>query len=257
MQIACHYSSLLGRMTMLHRFVIGSALLVALPAHADWTAKAEAGLVVASGNTETETANAKAELVNTTGRWKHAVGAAGLYASDEGERSAQRWELFGQSDYNFSAKTFWFGAARYEQDEFSGFAYQAILSTGLGRKFIETDVTKLIGTAGVGYKFFETEDVFDDTGLLIAPGDSDSDVVFRGTLDYEHKFTATTTLIDNFLVEAGADNTFVQNKLSVQVKMSDVLALAVGYAVRHNTDPPLGFEKTDTLMTVNLVYELK
>ena len=28
-------------------------------------------------------------------------------------------------------------------------------------------------------------------------------------------------------------------------------------AVRHNTDPPVGFEKTDTLTTINLVYELK
>ena len=35
------------------------------------------------------------------------------------------------------------------------------------------------------------------------------------------------------------------------------LALAVGYSVRHNTDPPVGFEKTDTLTTINLVYELK
>jgi putative salt-induced outer membrane protein YdiY len=39
--------------------------------------------------------------------------------------------------------------------------------------------------------------------------------------------------------------------------MMERLALAVGYAVRHNTDPPAGFEKTDTLTTINLVYELK
>jgi putative salt-induced outer membrane protein len=39
--------------------------------------------------------------------------------------------------------------------------------------------------------------------------------------------------------------------------MTDVLALAVGYSVRHNTDLPVGFENTDTLTTINLVYELK
>jgi putative salt-induced outer membrane protein len=58
-------------------------------------------------------------------------------------------------------------------------------------------------------------------------------------------------------VEAGSNNTFVQNDLALQVKMTDVLALAVGYSVRHNTDPPLGFEKTDTLTTINLVYEIR
>ena len=49
----------------------------------------------------------------------------------------------------------------------------------------------------------------------------------------------------------------MQNDLALQVKMTDVLALAVGFSVRHNTDPPVGFEETDTLTTINLVYEIK
>ena len=93
--------------------------------------------------------------------------------------------------------------------------------------------------------------------MLIAPGESDSEAVFRGTLDYDHKLTATTSVLEKFVVEAGSNNTFAQNDIAVQVKVTDVLALAVGYSVRHNTDPPAGFEKTDTLTTVNLVYELK
>jgi putative salt-induced outer membrane protein len=239
-----------------------AALLVPLfavsPAHADWTGKGEAGLVIATGNTETTTGNAKVLLANEVGKWKHQFGGSALYASSEEEgKTAQRWEAFEQSDYNFSPRTFWFGAARYEEDEFSGFEYQAVVSTGLGRKFIDTDVTKFVGTAGVGYKFFETRDAFDDAGVLIEPGDSDSEAVFRGTLDYDHELTATTSVLDKFVVEAGADNTFVQNDIALQVKMTDVLALAVGYSVRHNTDPPAGFEKTDTLTTINLVYEIK
>ena len=153
--------------------------------------------------------------------------------------------------------TFWFGAARYEDDRFSGFEFQATLSTGLGRKFIDSDRTKFVGTAGVGYKVFETRDAFDDTGVLIEPGSRESEIVFRGTLDYGHDFTETTSIVDKFIVEAGADNTYLQNDIALQVKMTDVLALAVGYTVKHNTDPPVGFEKTDTLTTVNLVYELK
>ena len=92
---------------------------------------------------------------------------------------------------------------------------------------------------------------------MIEPGVSDNEAVFRGTLDYDHKLTATSSVLDKFVVEAGSDNTFVQNDIALQVKMTDVLALAVGYSVRHNTDPPVGFEKTDTLTTINLVYEIK
>ena len=227
-------------------------------ARADWTGKGEAGLVIATGNTETENANAKLQFATEIDKWKHQFGGAALYASsDEDGTTAQRWEAFEQTDYNFGPRTFWFGAVRYEDDEFSGFEYQATVSTGLGRKFIDTDVTKFTGTAGVGYKVFETRDAFDDAGVLLEPGDRDSDIVFRGTLDYDHELTATTSVLDKFIVEAGSNNTFLQNDLALQVKMTDVLALAVGYSVRHNTDPPVGFEKTDTLTTVNLVYELK
>jgi putative salt-induced outer membrane protein len=235
------------------------ALLAASSAHADWTGKGEAGLVIASGNTDTKTANVKLALANEIDKWKHQFGAAALYASSDPDgTTAQRWEASAQSDYNYSARDFWFGAARYEDDRFSGFEYQATLSAGYGRKFIDTDVTKFTGTAGVGYKFFETKDVFDEvTGALIEPGDSDSEAVFRGTLDFDHKVTATTSLLDKFIVEAGSNNTFLQNDIALQVKMTNVLALAVGYSVRHNTDPPAGFEKTDTLTTINLVYELK
>lgn len=226
-------------------------------ARADWTGKGEAGLVLSSGNTETQTANAKLALAHEADKWKNAFGLAGLYASDDVGTTAQRWEALTQSDYNFTPKMFWFGAARYEDDKFSGFEYQATLSTGLGRKFIDTDTTKFIGTAGVGYKILETRDSFDDAGVLIAAGEREKDAILRGTLDYEHKFNANTSVLNKFVVEAGNDNTFLQNELSLQVKMMEKLALAVGYAVRHNTEPPAGFEKTDTLTTINLVYEIK
>ncbi len=239
-------------------FFAASLLAAAVPAQADWSGKGEAGLVIASGNTDTQTANAKVQLTNETDNWKNMAGAAALYASDEDGKTANRYEVFGQSDWKFTTRNFLFGAARYEQDEFSGFRYQATASYGIGRRFLDNPNTKMVGTLGAGYKFFETRDSFDDeTGVLIAEGESDNEVVFRGTLDLEHTFTATTSLLNKFIVESGANNTYAQNELSLQVKMTDVLALAVGYAVRHNTDPPAEFKKTDTLTTINLVYEIK
>lgn len=239
-------------------FFAASLLAAAVPAQADWSGKGEAGLVIASGNTDTQTANAKVQLTNETDTWKNMAGAAALYASDEDGKTANRYEVLGQSDWKFTTRNFLFGAGRYEQDEFSGFRYQATASYGIGRRFLDNPNTKMVGTLGAGYKFFETRDSFDEeTGVLIAEGESDNEVVFRGTLDLEHTFTATTSLINKFIVESGANNTYAQNDLSLQVKMTDVLALAVGYSVRHNTEPPAEFKKTDTLTTINLVYEIK
>lgn len=239
-------------------FFAATLLAAAVPSHADWSGKGETGLVLASGNTDTETANAKIQVINETPDWKLAFGGAVLYSSDEEGKTANRWDVFSQLDWNFTQRNFLFGAGRYEQDEFSGFRYQATASYGFGRRFFDTPTTRATGTLGAGYKFFETRDSFDEeTGALVEEGSSSREVIVRATLDFDHQFTETTNLINRLIVESGADNTFVSNDLSLQVKMTDVLALAVGLSVRHNTQPPPDFQETDTLTTINLVYEIK
>jgi putative salt-induced outer membrane protein YdiY len=39
--------------------------------------------------------------------------------------------------------------------------------------------------------------------------------------------------------------------------MTSRLALALAYTVRHNTDPPVSYDNTETLLTANVVYEVK
>jgi putative salt-induced outer membrane protein len=225
--------------------------LPALPAMAQWTGKGEAGVAIASGNTDTKSANVKLGIGKKAGAWEHSAGLAGVYVSDSVGTTAQRWEVAGQSHFNFNPRDYWYGGLRYEDDRFSGFKYQAIASTGVGRKFIDNDTTKFTGQVGIGYKFFETR------GTLLVPGKSDSSVAGVAGADYTHKFNASTSFFDHANIEASSGNTFFQNELGVAVKMSDRMALALAYAVRYNTDPPALFKKTDTLTTINLVYEVK
>lgn len=121
---------------------------------------------------------------------------------------------------------------------------------------ISSQPTAPSSPAASGYKNFETRNVYDENGVLIEPHSTDNQAIGRGTLDFEQKLTGTTTLINKFLVEAGSANTFFQNDLGLQVKMK-CLSLAVGYSLRHSAAPPMGFKKTDTLSTLNLVYEIK
>jgi putative salt-induced outer membrane protein len=220
------------------------ALGTSLPAQAQWKGKGEVGIVSARGNAEAETANVKLDTSREVDRWKHAFGVAALRASNAGIATAERYGASWQSDYKLSDRSFWFGGLRYEQDEFNGFDYQASLSTGYGYKFIDNKRTKFNGQAGVGYR----------RSKLVPVGDIQSSAIFRGDLKLEHALTDTTKIINTFVVEAGSDNTFASNDLALQVAMSEKFALSVGLGVRHNTDPPLGLKKTDTLTTVNLVY---
>ncbi len=220
------------------------ALVVVVPAHADWAGKGELGGVLARGNTETETINGKLDVSNEIDRWTHKAGFSILRTVNDGLTSANRWELRGESDYKLTDRSYVFGALRYEDDEFTDYSYQATASVGYGYKFIDTDRTKLDGKLGVGYRQSE----------LRLTGETEDDAIGRGALDFSHQLTDTTRVYDKFLVESGSDNTFLQNILGLEVKMTDALALGLSYEVRHNTDVQPGTEKTDEVITANLVF---
>jgi putative salt-induced outer membrane protein len=226
-------------------------LIVAVPASAQWAGKGEAGVALASGNTDTKTANAKLALTRKDDQWEHGVNFAGLYVRNAGETSARRWEFGAQTRYSFSPQTYWFGAGRYEKDRFSGFDHQGTFNTGLGRKFIDSDDTKASAQIGIGYKFSETNPT------LLEPADKESSAAGVAALDFSHRLTETTTVFDKFSTEYTSDNTFMQNDVGVAVKVSDRLALSLAYGLRRNSNPPAGFKKVDTLTTANLVFEIK
>jgi putative salt-induced outer membrane protein len=56
------------------------------------------------------------------------------------------------------------------------------------------------------------------------------------------------------LVESGSTDTLIHDEIALAVKISNQLALSVGYAVSDNTSPPPPLKKIDTTTTVNLVF---
>jgi putative salt-induced outer membrane protein len=216
-------------------------------AAADWSGKGTFGGVLARGNTETETINLNLDVENKLDTWTHKAGASMLRTVTDDITSADRWELRGESQYSLTERSYLFGALRYEDDAFTDYEYQATLSGGYGYRFITNDTTKLEGQIGAGYREAEVR----------LTGEQQDGIIARGALDFEHKLTTTTLIYDRFLVESGSDNTFVQNALGVEVKINDTFALGLDYAVRHNTDVLPGTDKTDQVLTANLVYGFK
>ena len=80
------------------------------------------------------------------------------------------------------------------------------------------------------------------------------DAIATAGLDFSHAFTKTTTFSNKFLMEAGSSNTLLHDDIALAVKMSDKLALSVGYGITDNTNPPGTLKKLDTVATVNLVF---
>jgi putative salt-induced outer membrane protein len=243
------------------------ALVCAIPAaYADdpptmgWSGQGQAGLVLARGNADATTANAKIAATDTVGDWKHLLHLAFLYGQSTGISTAQRFEYAGQTNYNFGKRAFVFGSVNGEDDHFDGFVYQVALSTGLGYKLIDSDTTKLTGTLGFGYRRLQTEQLLHDNPANSAQvtgrikGNSTSDGVGSASLDYQQQLTHTTKLTDKLLVQSGGQNTAVANDFAVAVDMTQTLALSIGYGLRYNSNPPFGTKSTDQLTTINIVY---
>jgi len=240
--------------------IIASALFAASAAQAQWTGKAELGVMVSSGNSEATSANTKVDLAHESDKWKHTIYAGALYGANASFTTAERYEARYQADYKINDRLSWFGAIRGEEDRFSGFVYQATLSTGAAYKFIDTPTTKLSASLGAGYRTLKEEVLIKtDAGEVIdrIEGESQSDPVITLGSAYEHNFNESTKITNKLLAESGSDNTAVQDDISLQVSMTDTLALAVGFGVRYNTDPPPLSETTDFLTTINLVYNIK
>jgi putative salt-induced outer membrane protein len=228
-----------------------------LPPAQGWSGKGELGYVMSRGNANTDSANAKLDLADVVGDWKHSLHLEGLYGRSDEITSAERWAALIQSDYQFTARAFTFGALHFLQDEFSGFQYQASVTTGLGYRFIATDSNKLAAQAGVGYRRLRPEVlVLNATGAVTAriAGDSSGNAIATAGFDYAHIFNASTKITDKFLLESGAGNTALENDLALVVNMSKRLALSAGFTFQNNTGPPAGLKKINTLTTLNLVY---
>jgi putative salt-induced outer membrane protein len=235
-------------------------LFCATAAQAQWTGKAELGLLLSNGNTETKSANAKLDMTHERDKWRQNFYGAALYGENAEFANAERYELRYQADRKITDRFSWFVALRGEQDRFSGFAYQTTVSTGATYKFVDNPTTKFDGSVGAGYRVLQPQVLIKtDAGEVLEriKGEDEGDPVATLGSNFEHAFTENTKITNKFLSEIGSDNTSVQDDIALQVNMNEALALAVGIGVRYNSDPPPLAEGTDTLLTVNLVYNIK
>ena len=246
--------------SLLHMLIAIPLVALAPAAQAQWTGKAELGVLSASGNTESTAANAKLDMVHDSSKWKNTFGFAALYSKGAEFSTAERYEGGYQIDDKITDHFSWFVALRGEEDRFSAFAYQATVSTGASYAFIDTPATKLSASLGAGYRRSQPQELIKSAAgevLDRIKGEADNEPVVTLSSAYEHNFTETTKITNKFLAESGSDNTAVQDDIALAVSMTQSFALAVGFGIRYNSDPPPLARTTDTLTTVNLVYSIK
>ncbi len=228
------------------QLIASSAILLSALTHAqDWSGKGELGLVIVTGNTESEVLNAAGEVARNFNGWDNALKATAISSKNDGEKNAESYSLEGTTQYDLTDRQYVFGNARYFEDKFDSFEAIYSVAGGIGYRVFKTPKMKWDVSLGLGYihqvREETGEDISGPSGLAISR--------------YSHKLTETTELTNDTRLETTADNTFLQNTIGVSVAINSALALKVAYEVRYNSDPDSVDKNTDTITSVNIVYK--
>ena len=232
-----------------------SAAVIAEEAKAEkdspWTSSAELGYVSTSGNTETTSTTAKADVVYEIEKWRHTghAEAFGQESQDEATKknvtSAERYELSGKSDYKFTEHDYAFGLIKLKKDRFSGFEYENNVAAGYGRKVIKQEDMELDLEIGPGVRHYKPDNGTSETEALL---------VLAGK--YWWAITDSSKFIQELYSDIGEEYTDSKSITGIQANINSSLALKFTYTVRHKSKvpDPATTEKTDTEAAVTLVY---
>ncbi|MGX5914987.1 DUF481 domain-containing protein [Aliidiomarina sp. Khilg15.8] len=223
-----------------------------------WSAEAELGLLLRTGNTESQSWKAKFNVERDTELWRHA-GELDYYRQERdtfaGDTVVDADRLFSavQSNRKFDedSRSSLFGYLSYEDDELSSYEYQATVAAGYGNRYVHSEDIYMDFEAGPGYSYDKRR----------ASGETDGEWILRlaGMLNWN--ISENSRFTQNLSTEIGDDNRRTRSVSALTTNINSSLAIRVSLTLTHNStvfEQANGRvpEKLDTETAVTLVYTL-
>jgi putative salt-induced outer membrane protein len=209
----------------------------------NWEGQAQAGISSSTGNSESSNINASALVSYTSFPWRHYFSADINFAENDGDSTTERYAAAYKSEYFLSPRTFAFGFLSYDRDQFADIDSRYSVAIGLGHAILNSERNILLFDIGGGYRQTNYVGTTEDSG----------EAVGQIALYYSGRITNNTNFNQNLMTLIGSKNTYVESVTSLQVSMTDTLALSLNYTVMYNSFTPPDIESTDTFTSVSLV----
>jgi len=214
-----------------------------------FSADAELGATLTTGNTETTSIKARLDMDHDLANWENQYLLEALYKKDAGEVTGKRYLARLQSNYQISDINYIFVIAEHEVDPFTGFSANTTIASGYGHKFINDNKTQFNIEAGPGYKFKR----LDSESAAEAGYDTDDTWVAYGVMNYETKISASSTFKQTFTADYG-DIFEGRSETSITANIIGALAMKFAVIVRYNNTPLDNKQSTDTETNMTLLY---
>ncbi|MEO1554224.1 MAG: DUF481 domain-containing protein [Pseudomonadota bacterium] len=242
--------------------VCAGAMTLALPSHAQeasengWSGEGSLSAGVTTGNTETTDLGLGVDATRTMNLWKIGLQAAVDYGETDGAETKNRIFLGTNLDRQINDRLFGFGQLTHERDEFSGFESRTFIGGGLGYEVIASEATQWTVRGGPGLKIDETEDTMMTVGnaFVLVPGETEETFGATAGSNFAHAFNENVAFTNDTNVLYADVSTQISNISAVTATLTNTLSARISFEARHETDPVDGFEDTDTISRISLVY---
>jgi putative salt-induced outer membrane protein len=238
---------------MQKKFVI--ALILTLGMHAaqaqeaskeaPFKGEAEAGAVVVSGNTKSESYATKGKATYVQDMNVYTLSGRYIETKANGIQSAKSWELGARYERSLSDYFGVFIGHKAQGDSFAGFIQRDSSDVGGKYFFIKDDDRSWSGE--LGYRYSKTYDVnhnstHDQLGRLYSE--------YNQTVNPTLSFKYWAEYLPNFTETDGYQ---ANTEASFNVMLTQVFSLKMAYLLQYQNQPAAGAEYTDTTSTMTLV----
>jgi len=205
----------------------------------------ELGAIFTSGNTEDQNIKFKGNVVYQRESWEYGFSIDGFRSSKNSVLAAQRLYSVGSATFNMNEDSFILSRVAHEDDRFSGYDSQSDASVSFGQNLLRgRENLDWNYTVGAGMRYSRE------------PGDTTSEAILRLGSELRWNVSQNALFIQTLSVESGSASTIGRSESSIQSDIMDNLSMKFSIKLKHQTEVPIGREKTDSEASVTLLLRL-
>ncbi len=209
-----------------------------------WSGKGEFGAFRSTGNSPNTGFTVGLKLTRDGINWRHKLRGRADYQRSRGRTTREQYIFAYEPNIRVNHHAFVFGLAQYEHDRFQGYSARYSLSGGLGYDLVDTKNMQLSVKVGPAWRR-----TVDTTGL------TETDLAELAALDFDWRLARNIKLVEEASAYLQTGNSSFVSNTGLQANVADNISVRLSYTLEHDTNPPPGAIKTDTLSRVTLIYD--
>lgn len=226
---------------------MGEAAAAWKPPASRWQGNVDLGFVEMSGNTEKTSVNISVAAAKESKKDRLEASSGVNYGQTEGQEDTQKGYIAARYSLYHTDKFFSYYESAMEYDGFQSLDSRSKIGLGVGRRFINTDTTKLNCRIGGLWINEDYEAPLPDDSYGAVSVGLNLTRQLRRNLVFVQKFSFDMSIEDT-------DNSLLTSESGLRTDLSDRLSISILAVDKYDNNPPANLEKNDLTLTTSLGY---